>query len=464
MEHPPHVPLPPERPRPTGARRRRLGCLLVLVGLSVCVGGLQGILYWGLPPYTWKGWVDDEHRTPPTWRVEAPRDNAREVYEAVIPLLPTGESETAVLDEAESNTTRVEAIVAAHRGVLEKLREGADKRYFSGKPLAPETPLPELARYRAAARLACAAARAQHARGEDDEALRTLADVTALGVNLHSGEAPTQMLVGASCVAMAHRPAATVILCGSPSDAALRAHASRMRALRLRLPGLAGSFACQAAYVDVLLDRFEQGDVTWLLPEGGARAGVPTAPADSSEGGGRHGGWNRSEARLALARAKLSDTRAWLHDHYARLIEEVDKPVAVSRFEELASRSETDAVARRDLLAQMLGAIYAGIVPKYRSMVAQLAAEEIMCALELYRREDGGYPAKLADLAPAYLPDVPVDPFTDGPIVYRVTPTGYTLYALGPNRVDDGGVSVRPGQYEPDQVFVTGAPPAEATQ
>jgi hypothetical protein len=98
-------------------------------------------------------------------------------------------------------------------------------------------------------------------------------------------------------------------------------------------------------------------------------------------------------------------------------------------------------------------------------MKAQFAAEEVMCALELYRREHGACPKSLDELAPQYLADVPKDPFTEeGPMVYRLTPEGYTLYALGPNRKDDGGISEKPGLAEPDQVFVPrGLPiPAEA--
>jgi hypothetical protein len=446
--------LPPERPQKSKGRGRRLGCLIALGGLVVCGGCLQGVLYWALPPYTWLGWIDGERKAPPAWHVEMPKDNARDVYDGMIPLLPTGESETAMVDawlpSASANRGQVtvdeaalaqgEAYIARHQGVLDNLHLGADKRYVSGKPASPDTLFPEFAKYRSAARLACVQARLLHERGRDDEALRTLEDASALGVNLNNGESLIQALVGIACIAMADRSATTVILDGEPSADALRAHARRVRALRERLPGMAGTLTCEAAFADSALDMIAESrisEVTGVL--GGDEDMEPL-----------------SRPRAVLARMKLPSSREWIHDRYARLIEEVDKPPAASKFEELSARTDMDADARDDWVAQMLMGGYAKAATRYRGMVAQLAAEEILCALELYRREHGAYPAKLADLTPAYLPDVPVDPFTENSMVYRVTPTGYKLYALGPNRADDGGVSEKRGFVEPDQVFVTG--------
>jgi hypothetical protein len=43
------------------------------------------------------------------------------------------------------------------------------------------------------------------------------------------------------------------------------------------------------------------------------------------------------------------------------------------------------------------------------------------------------------------LSEVPIDPFSDQPLVYKKTDNGFTLYSVGYNFKDDGGV---PGQYE----------------
>jgi hypothetical protein len=57
-------------------------------------------------------------------------------------------------------------------------------------------------------------------------------------------------------------------------------------------------------------------------------------------------------------------------------------------------------------------------------------------ALRAHKQSTGKFPATLADL-PKSTPTT--DPFTDHPLVYKPTPTGYLLYSVGPNQKDDAG-------------------------
>jgi hypothetical protein len=60
-------------------------------------------------------------------------------------------------------------------------------------------------------------------------------------------------------------------------------------------------------------------------------------------------------------------------------------------------------------------------------------------ALATYRADRGHYPAKLDELAPAYLAVVPGDLFTGQGLAYQPSEGGYLLYSLGENGKDDGG-------------------------
>jgi hypothetical protein len=61
-------------------------------------------------------------------------------------------------------------------------------------------------------------------------------------------------------------------------------------------------------------------------------------------------------------------------------------------------------------------------------------------ALERYRRAHGGAaPDSLAALVPAFMPAVPIDPFSGTPLVYKNEAASYVLYSVDTNRVDDGG-------------------------
>lgn len=60
-------------------------------------------------------------------------------------------------------------------------------------------------------------------------------------------------------------------------------------------------------------------------------------------------------------------------------------------------------------------------------------------ALAAYRADRGAYPAKLADLMPDYIVEVPKDIFNDSGLHYRLEGNGYLLYSVGVNGKDDGG-------------------------
>ena len=76
---------------------------------------------------------------------------------------------------------------------------------------------------------------------------------------------------------------------------------------------------------------------------------------------------------------------------------------------------------------------------KHKTVVARerLLATEL--ALRCYQSEQGHPPARLGELATNYLSQVPADPFSGQPLVYRAQGTNWLLYSVGPDGVDDGG-------------------------
>jgi len=48
-------------------------------------------------------------------------------------------------------------------------------------------------------------------------------------------------------------------------------------------------------------------------------------------------------------------------------------------------------------------------------------------------------PNSLDDLVPAYLAQIPADPFGDGPLKAVRTDRALAIYSVGPDGVDDGG-------------------------
>jgi hypothetical protein len=68
-------------------------------------------------------------------------------------------------------------------------------------------------------------------------------------------------------------------------------------------------------------------------------------------------------------------------------------------------------------------------------------ATNIILGLLRYKQEKKGYPAGLELLVEAgFLKEIPMDPYSNKSLVYRKTDDGFTLYSVGLNFVDDGGV------------------------
>jgi hypothetical protein len=71
---------------------------------------------------------------------------------------------------------------------------------------------------------------------------------------------------------------------------------------------------------------------------------------------------------------------------------------------------------------------------------AHYQATVTVLALQQWRLEKNEYPAKLDELVTAgYLRELPMDPYTDKPLVYKKTDDNFILYSIGPNFKDDGG-------------------------
>ena len=64
-----------------------------------------------------------------------------------------------------------------------------------------------------------------------------------------------------------------------------------------------------------------------------------------------------------------------------------------------------------------------------------------LLAADLYKREKGKFPASLTELVPAYLAELPADPFArDGRALrYRLDPSGPTVWSVGENGKDENG-------------------------
>lgn len=82
---------------------------------------------------------------------------------------------------------------------------------------------------------------------------------------------------------------------------------------------------------------------------------------------------------------------------------------------------------------------------KQARSVAALRLVMTELAVRGYQARNGKPPMALAELVPAWLPAVPLDPFSNRPLVYRVTTNSFLLYSVGPDGKDDQGAPIKRG-------------------
>jgi hypothetical protein len=65
--------------------------------------------------------------------------------------------------------------------------------------------------------------------------------------------------------------------------------------------------------------------------------------------------------------------------------------------------------------------------------------ETLALAIALFHKDTGRWPARLDELAPRYVKEIPIDTFSLKPLVYKSSDAGYVLYSVGKDCADDGG-------------------------
>jgi hypothetical protein len=73
-----------------------------------------------------------------------------------------------------------------------------------------------------------------------------------------------------------------------------------------------------------------------------------------------------------------------------------------------------------------------------RETTARLLQTDL--AIRLYQHEhDGAVPDRLDTLVTAYLSQIPIDSYSQSPLIYRPTTHGFLLYSVGHDKTDNGG-------------------------
>ena len=122
-------------------------------------------------------------------------------------------------------------------------------------------------------------------------------------------------------------------------------------------------------------------------------------------------------------------------------------------FEQLSLKTAVQRCAESDAIDNKLeellsGNIFLGtLTPAVKRVIeisnrlpTDVGATLTIIATLRYKKDTGRYPQNLNQLVTAgYLKQLPIDSFSDKPLVYKKTDDNFILYSVGPNFTDDGG-------------------------
>jgi hypothetical protein len=94
---------------------------------------------------------------------------------------------------------------------------------------------------------------------------------------------------------------------------------------------------------------------------------------------------------------------------------------------------------KRRTISAIVFSSYQITAARENESLARLRLAITALALEHFRNQKGNLPDTLEELKPAFLSDIPADPFTGDDVLYRRFAKGYVVYSVGRDLVDDGG-------------------------
>jgi hypothetical protein len=117
---------------------------------------------------------------------------------------------------------------------------------------------------------------------------------------------------------------------------------------------------------------------------------------------------------------------------------------------------KTQSIADDNPLIEILGSSITQVIELESRIRADEQALITTLAILRYNANSDGYPGALPQLVSAgYIKELPIDPFSNKPFVYKRTIQSFTLYSFGADYDDDGGLHSKWGLGEEggDQVF-----------
>ena len=348
-----------------------------------------------------------------------------------------------IMDEHEQvpqdKQVLIEEILTAHAEVLDLLRAGANKPYYwsdyklRGEPIKTfgnmlaNLVIENLSEFKAAGQLCAISARWRMNQGDVKDGLDDLVVLQRMGESLTGRGLLIEQLVGVSLEAMAYSEFKNAF---EKYELSTKLLAQLQERLESRMDGEELPINMEAEKVFVY-DMLQHGFT------------------DDGNGNGRViikgllfviSDWRRSLKEFALLDFPDRKEVTAQIDRYYETIGQLNAKTPRQLYNEGWDDNKWEHIGEQVLLLKILQPALSKISQMGWRLRTEHRATVAIMAILRYEKITGSYPETLDELvADGYLKRLPMDPFSDGPLIYRVTDDAFTLYSAGLNMTDDGG-------------------------
>ncbi len=353
-------------------------------------------------------------------------------------------------DVAALQSPELGAWLAANRGALEKFSAASQlqslvEEYASSDGSLINVALPNLGNLRTLAKLSIVDGRHAAAEGQPEEAVARYLDVMAAGAQAGRGMTMIEHLVGVAAQSLG----ASALL-----DLQADAAAGTLDYVALAAAAAAAAQPPRPPTDGLQCERAMFMDAAQRLWDVDPQSGQPVLNVEwgrklFENSGLAQDGVSFDALAGQLAQAGFEPTVAEANTFYDAMSEAMALPYpeAAPRLAEIAKLAGSDQTVN-PMVRTFVPALDRYMFVRTRGEAARRAAV-LVTNLNAYRQQTGDYPSSLDALGDR---DFVRDPFTNQPFAYRRDGSSFTLYSLGGNGTDDGGVHDARGETN-DVVF-----------
>jgi hypothetical protein len=144
-----------------------------------------------------------------------------------------------------------------------------------------------------------------------------------------------------------------------------------------------------------------------------------------------------------------------LPKHHAEMLRRMSLLIEVAQTAEpeRSQRLEKLIKSNRPILAELTGNAYLKMNESQNRTLARISATLIALECERYRQKFDRFPKSLSDLPKEFLEKVPIDPYTNKPLLFKKDDQGLLIYSTGKDGVDHGGAISPVGEPGKDLGF-----------